>query len=991
MRRLVPAFALLITGPGTLCAQVTPIWSTSESEVIAFDASYARTEHVLMDDGSAFMVAAETSRSGLAGTLHLQANGNFSRGQFGHQPTGGGRLSPEMVLATRGNQVLLAMTELDNRRALVAMVDQAGQLQWARPRFGRQARFFANGDVLLAAGNELMRLKGSNGDLIWVRNLLELRPDPGTVAFQLPVEPGASLALSLHFAEFTAAGNPVFPDPVLVSLDSATGALQWELTRTASSSQVSEACAPVRIGADQVHAYLERGSAQVDAVIERRSGSTGALQWSTRIAAVEFTQEDEACELLATSNLVAFSSRSGALSTLIALNHAGELQWRSTLPSGLPAELRAAPDGALLVAWQQQFPNGLETVAQRRRATDGAALWSVVIPGRAVDWRFQGSHVHLAWSLDDGVSELRLQRRAADTGVLIDAQMAEAEGLALQPADIEFVDAVPYAVLAGLGNDLSGVRVRRLDPASGAVVWSQQFQLAEPAAAVTGASIVASNASRLIAVVYYQIDRSPFLPEPRQALLAIDRSSGSLLWQRAMLRAGLSSAPSGLDAQARSSADGSVYVRSSICINPPNCGSYAPHVYRLSAASGEILWGIPVGSELVGVRGADLITDQSGNSLGLSLYAAATGSTLWSQLAPAGSFTLTALPTANGDLHVLRQTSVQGLQRTHVEQRLGSSGGLSWSLEPGSPTTSVRSPVLSRLADGDLLLSSRITSPPDTSISRPLLARIDGASGAIEWLNTPSVQNHRWLTVRATPGEGPQQWARSLRFVGDSFGDVEERYALTTINMDTGAVGAEHQYAQTYDPPLASPASGPAPVSFIRSDGSALVEARDVDTRGLAMPRLQRWPAMSADRGDLILRQIGNAEPLRALGPSTEVWVEVESSFLASVSGAKLGFASTKDGLKAQLRGCELLAGSGACPTEFGSSLEQLLNLGPGARIRLRYEIHDPGFQPKQARSGPGGRGLFYLDSPYAFGDLDLSNNIAVIQVALGGTSNGFE
>ena len=82
-------------------AQITPIWSSTESEVIPFDANYARTEHVLLEDGSAFMVASETSRSGLAGTVHLDADGSTLLGQFGHQPLSGGRLSPETVLATR--------------------------------------------------------------------------------------------------------------------------------------------------------------------------------------------------------------------------------------------------------------------------------------------------------------------------------------------------------------------------------------------------------------------------------------------------------------------------------------------------------------------------------------------------------------------------------------------------------------------------------------------------------------------------------------------------------------------------------------------------------------------------------------------------------------------------------------------------------------------------------------------------------------------------
>ena len=119
--------------------------------------------------------------------------------------------------------------------------------------------------------------------------------------------------------------------------------------------------------------------------------------------------------------------------------------------------------------------------------------------------------------------------------------------------------------------------------------------------------------------------------------------------------------------------------------------------------------------------------------------------------------------------------------------------------------------------------------------------------------------------------------------------------------------------------------------------------------------------------------------------------IEIEGNSTAAYAGIVIGFASTEDGLKAQLRGCEMVIGSGTCPTQLGSSLDQTLTLGASARMRLRYEIHDPSFQPRQASGGIGARGLFHVDPPYAYGDADLGNNIAVIHVALGGTSNGFE
>lgn len=983
MRLLLVLAVLAVATPSF--AQITPIWSSTESEVIPFDANYGRTEHVLLEDGSAFMVASETSRSGLAGSVHLGADGSALLGQFGHQPNSGGRLSPEMVLATQGNRVLLAMTELDNTRALVVMVDAAGEIQWVRPRFGRQARFLANGDVLLASGNEVMRLKGGDGDLVWLRNLLELRPNPVEVAFQLPTAVGASVSLSLHYRENTAAGGESYPDPLLVSLDAATGALEWQRVRETVPARVFESCAPVRLGSDSIHAYFELAADQVDVVFERRSDVDGARLWATRVPAVDYT--DGPCGFVATSSLLALSSRDeSAQSTLVALNHAGTVQWRTTLPTPLPAELRAADDGALLVASQQNLPGGFATIAERRRASDGGIDWAVELPGRAIDWRVVGGELRIAWSVDDGAGQVNLQRRNAASGALVAAHMAVAEGLAIRPADIEFIDGTPYAVLAGLGVDQRGVRVRRLNPVDGAELWSQQIQLSEVPSKVASVSIQAGSAGRVVVVVNYDVEAPPAPPESRQAIVSVNADNGTPLWQSAMSRVS--------NPQPISASDGSVHVRSQDCINPPACSDFIPLVNRLSGIDGSVLWSIPTQANLLGMRGNDLVVQRFGTGSTLVALGSFNGGDLWSQTLPATSQLVATLAITNGDLHSVRQSVVNNRLRTQVERRLAADGAPIWTIEPGAPTAAVRSSLITRLADGDLLLTSRMTGtePDQVGVSRPLLARIDGTSGAIEWLQNPTVYNGRWLTVRAVNGAtGSHQWARSLRIVDDRMISVEERYALTTVALENGFIGAEHQYAGNYDVPLGSPALGAGLLTGVSFDGTALVENRSVDARGLGMPRLQRWPAPDADHGDILLRRIGDEDPIRALGSSTDVVIEIEGNSTAAYAGIVIGFASTEDGLKAQLRDCEMVFGSGTCPAQLGSSLDQTLTLGASALMRLRYEIHDPAFQPKQAGGGVGARGLFHVDPPFGYGDADLGNNIVVINVALGGTSNGFE
>ncbi|MBK8066917.1 MAG: PQQ-like beta-propeller repeat protein [Rhodanobacteraceae bacterium] len=973
--------ALAVANPAY--AQIEPIWSSTESEVIPYAAQFGRTEHVLLQDGNAFMVASETSRDGLASSVRLAIDGSAVTGQFGHQPIAGGRLSPEAVLATQGDRVLLAMTELDNTRALVAMVDTAGNLRWVRPRYAGQARFLANGDVLLASGNRLIRVNGSDGDTMWVRNLLELHPHAGSVAFQLPTAIDTLIPLSLSFSIGTPDGVGIHPDPLLVSLDAASGAVQWSLPRAPGAARVFEACAPVKLASDTVRAYFEMTNGQVDAVLERRNDFNGTLLWSTRVPAVDYSNGP--CALESSNSLVALSTHDEVTqSTLVALDHAGGLRWRTTLPSTLPASLRAAADGAILVATQQALAGGLGTVAQRRRVSDGAVDWSVEIPARNVDWRLVGSELRIAWSLDNLQSELHLERRVAATGALIDAHSALAQAQARRRADVEFVGIEPYAAMAGLGPDQRGVRVRRLDPDTGAPIWEQLLELDEYPSRIDAVRVQGGAASRLLVHVVY-VDSDLLRPALRQAVLSIDSASGALLWQSAWR-----SSPFGIRSVV-SGPNGEVHVVHPECIDPPACTQEFEFVAKLSPLGGQVLWDVPVPNftTLLGARALDLVVLGGG---GIGILGAASGDALWSQ--PVAGALQSIIAAANGDLYTSRQVTTSGQSRSFVERRSGVDGLAMWSVDPGAPGARVSGPLIATLADGDLLLSARLlgTEPGQSGVSRPLLARIDSASGQVEWSVNPTLQNGRWMSVRPVEGGSvSHRWARSLRYQGSVDFEVEERLALTTVALADGFIGAEHQYAQAYDPPLASRILGNGLLTRVTATGSPMVENYTVGANGIDLPRLERWPAGGTNHGDLRLHLLGEPGRITAQGASTSVEIEIENASPGAVSDVLVGFASTRDGLIAQLRGCELTVGVGTCPIVINSGIDQVVALGSGASMRLRYDISDPDFQPRQARGGDGARGLFHIDPPYAFGDHDLGDNLAEIRMALGGTSIGFE
>lgn len=722
---------------------------------------------------------------------------------------------------------------------------------------------------------------------------------------------------------------------------------------------------------------------QADVVFERRSGVSGARMWATRVPAVDYS--DGPCGFVATSAVLALSSRDEfGQSTLVALNHAGTVQWRTQLPTSQPPKLRSAADGALLVASQQLIGGSYVTVLERRHSSDGVVDWVETLPASAVDLRAVNGELRISWTTIGSATELHLERRASATGALMGAHSALAKGLDLRPEDIEFVDGIPFAATIGLDADLRGVNIRRLDPDSGAVVWSQGLQLAETPLRLLRATLIAGSPEHLVLIAtYYAVAMQT--SEAREAVLYIRRSDGALVWQRAH-RLGADSRTVG--------SDGSVYLRASECLSPPECLQAVPLQRHYAAGDGHLLWSRQLDVYPLAASDSALIVSRGGPFSQLQALDAASGVDLWQQSLPANSTLPAAIAAANGDVFSVRQFSVSGLFKSEIDRREAGTGLPLWITRPGPANDVVRTPVFAALPGGDLLFTARTysTDPNSSYASRPLWARINANSGQIEWIHNPLPTRDRWMTVRPIGGATPsKKWARSLRYLDDSDGRYEERYALTEIDLADGSLSAEHLYVQELDLPLSAPGRILVSVSAVAGDGAALVENRALNAVGLPPARLQRWPAVGADSGDIVLRHLGDADPITALGPSTLVEFELANTSTSAVPGVVVGFSSPDDGLKAQIRSCQVIAGAGLCPTVLGGSLDQVLDLGPKAVMHLVYEVHDPGFTPRQVRSIFAARGVFRADPPYAFGDTDLGNNMEVIIVATGGMSNGFE
>jgi outer membrane protein assembly factor BamB len=964
-----------------LNAEVAPIWSSDVSETIPYASSYSTAGQTLTPAGAALMVAGE-DRDGIAGSVLLEADGAISRGQFGHVPFAGGNLRMDAVLASSADRVLLRMIERDGPyntpRSLTVMVDLAGTVQWVQARYAREARFLANGDVLLSSGNELLRVRGGDGNLVWLRNLLPLLPDAHEAFLVLPQTLDAPLLLGVRLAGRTPGGGETNPDPVIARLDPDTGATLWQVQRAASSALDFLACGNVALGSDSAFAWFESEMGQVDIVFERRASADGTLIWSTRVTNVDYG--DGPCALLATGNTLALSTRDEQ-TTLVALGTDGALRWRQTLPVRPASKLLGAANGDLLLASPATLPGDVSgTLIQRRRAVDGALVWSFPVAGNAISWMRLGTELRIAYaSIDRGAAVLNLQRHDESSGKLQSRVQAAAQGVALRPAQMKIIDGVPYGVMAGLGENARGVRVQRLDPLSGAAVWTSYLTLTADVGRLGSIEMSGLPQDGLAVVVAY---RAP-LPDSgvgHETILRIDRTSGALGWQQ-------SQRASHSGAQTLGAPDGSVYANYGECLNPPACNQIENHLGRRAAADGSLQWSIPGSVVIQAVVGNDLLVRRTSAGNQFVLLDASNGAERWSQSLPASTAS-GAVTLATGDLVTRVSNASVRPRRIDIQRQLAVNGAPLWSAQPGAADDDLFNGALNVLANGDLLLSATFYGGEidQDGLARPLLARIAADTGTLAWTRRPLAVGDRWRSLRILPGgSATQLWARSQRYVDNVNFQYEERYALATVALGDGAIGPEHLYARNYDAPLTSPGLIPTNIAGFLADGSVQVEQAAPDARGLWTPRLQRWPAPGAASGDIRLRRLGAPGIILGPAPSIQIDVEVENASASSVDSISTGFAGTDDDLSVILRSCQLINGQGSCPEQLDSSLAQTLALGPNAVMRLRYEVYDPDYSSSRSELANGSRGLFYADPPYAFGDSELGNNIVEIEVALGG------
>ena len=976
MKRCV-ALLLICLWALTVSAGPDPMWSVQVAQSLADSQPLDARELTLLPNGSAYFLGGVPSGYAGYSSLRLSEGGALQRGQFVDDQF----LTPEAfpkIIARSDNRVLL-LIEAQLSTAGIYLVDLSGRVLWAQQWNASSARFLADGDLILQAEQQLLRLRGTDGGVVWTRNLLDLQPFAFSGGFTLgdDVDTQIDVAASLFIQEtpvalWRAVGFQFAFDP-------ANGNLRWSQPQEQGSRFVFVGC-PTSLTADsilQVWAYST--GTTTDWLIQSRRRSDGLLRWKVQRPAAP---AEDFCSLVATATNVylAFNEDNTSFSLSALDSASGHLRWQQALPGTLQVRLLEGAEGSVLVAQGERDGQDVyRTRFSNYSASDGGARWEFFRPEYNFDWQRRGNELLLATAPEPNtVARPRLEARDGASGALVSADDADLTGRRAPNYATGFVgDAACHALV----DASSVVSLRCLDGISGDARWTREIPPLASGDITISTQIGALAGGRVRLAIAFS--RSVGADLQRWVrVIAVDGATGLVLWE-------LPIEPYFLFSNLAAD-DGGTILTSLSCPNPPSCSDGILSLRRHAGTDGALLWTRelpgPYSSQVLAARGDTLVLWRyTGNNRGLFAGVDALfGADRWETPASPGTVALpSALVTAGG--HVVgKQEPFAGSNR-EIELRGfdPGTGAQRWLLSPSVPRTRSLRGMLSELpGDTALVTGLREFSQDNRSLSGPWLAAVDAASGVLRWERAPGVGRDSQRLVRAVRAtDGGVRLVNQVR----TFENWRERRALSSFAPDTGELGGEHLYASA--PGYPQYLFGEFSVGATLADGSVLVENFQARVDGFPISRLQRLPAPTGPDGDVEI-SVATPAPITALGPSTVVEVRVENHSGHAISDLRAGFIYAYV-LHARFVDCVAVAGSSACVADVDGPDDARLNLGPGAIALVRFEMFSTIY-------GPGTRGAFqighfYVDTPYAFGDTDLGNNIVAVGVSLGGMSSGFE
>lgn len=940
--------AALAVGPVLGGHAQVPQWSVALTQAELRSDPPDINQATMLENGEAWLLGLVMQDDAYA-SLRIAADGALRRGQFEHGLLAG--VDRTTVLASTGQRLLLRLEDGIEGASHLYLMDGDARRLWARSLPAEAARILADGDVILLSGLQLTRLRGLDGQLLWSRHLLEFHAyaqfASAAVASSVDGQLELALALGLDSPAGTATSH-------YVALDPADGTLRFQ--REVPGRRVPGRCAPVPIADFSVLAWLDwsLGPEGPKLVIERRRRSDGRLMWERQLARASI---EDVCAFGGSGNRVYLAADDGEFLRVDALDATtGELRWQRRLPRSLSWKLQVHVGGdAFLSAVRWEGTGPVQTLS-RLSGADGADLWTR--PSAAIAWALGSDRLTLV--LASG-AQAELQHWDAGSGTMIDGHSAS---LVSWQAGVQSAlivdDSSCHAQLLGH----QSVRVSCIDSIDGALKWTRELAPQSPMEALTHVSLVDLRAGKI--GVDIAAGPAPGTTSDSR-LLALRLEDGATAWDTPSRPA---------DWWVAADGEGGAYGHHLACSTSPGCPD-PDHLARYAGADGALVWSRPPAG-LVRAADADtvLLTTQANGQFAWRAIEARSGAGRWNGTVFPGVVARPAALITTGGHLLVKQEPVGGGIRIELDALDPLGGTVRWSVRAGVPGSTSRG-VLTALQDNEaLLVGERQYVVDGASKSGPWLVRVDGATGAVRLELAPEggAENRRSLRAIRAPVSGVD-WLDSSREFSSSF----QRRTLVRLPA-ARSIGVEHQYASGRFGPRHRFSELWPRASL--ADGSLVVEDWRGESNGVRVGQLRRWPAPAGPVADIRLELL-TPTPVHAQGASTVVTVAVHSP--VTTGGLRTGFTAEAGGLQARVVACEPIPACGEPDAEG----DVAVGFATPGTVLLHWELFDEHYLPRGASIVS--RGRFHVDLPYDLADPDFDNHGALLQIALGGTSSGFE
>lgn len=972
MRKLALFLALLTLVPSTPAQ--SPLWSIAVGQAQLDPTPRPIDALTVLPDGSTvYFDMRATPTAGVM--LQMAADGSLAQRPLLHRYPG--PFDPDSSVLAANNDMLLLSAP-----AQLLMVDRAGKVLWAS-RQRVSAHWIDDADLLLSTDRELIRVRGADGTRVWTRHLGELHPYSmygGGFDFARvgpPVDGRVEVALTPVSPSYARSGFV----SGLISIDLADGSPSWVMSLPKDRPGASD-CPMVASRSRVSTVWRDGNGLDADLVIETRQRSDGQLLWTRALPAVDGAGRPYAfCELSASDHLLVVARhRAEDALELVALNQRdGSIAWQRSIDRAHRADIHFTEDGDLVLAtrWWSDRADRILRLSQ----SDGSIHWEIAQEPSLTRLRIKDGHLIIARATavpsarreirDVADGSLLSEREAPITRVLAPAWSATLAG-----------ELSCHAHLA----DNREVRTACHRTDTGMEVWSDIHVPVSGRDEVRNVHLFAIEPRRIgmNLILSREIDGQVVATSRVRVL---DRNNGSLAWQL----------PERHPSQAaRSAPDDGAYFDHWDCLVPSSCTGLEAHsTSRHSGIDGALLWSQPYWGWTVGTGLESILLRQSEGGANPDrhiwrLLDARSGATRWTLppiTANVGAFDGMFTRRGSPVVHQVHRSGAP--DRTEIIGLDPGSGHQRWSIRATHPGGSISGVRLNALAEDDvLLLGTNARMEGSVFLQTPWLARVRASDGSMAWSRSvPAGQDVR-TTMNLVRGWTPEaSWADQTHQPPQPGGTPPlQRRTLAQIDLDTGELGVEHHYAFELAGPL-NTLNTMSPV-WRGPDGTLVFARYDQRSDGLAMPVLEGWASPSGPAGDLSL-SIDDTLPILGHGASTVVHARLQNASTATVAGVRHGFVRTDD-LEAQWLGC---IPSAACSADAGRRVITV-KLAPGQEVHSRWTVHaDQTFSPVREIPDPYalGRGLFYLQPPFSFGDTNRHNQMVEVSTWLGGTSNGFE